>query len=211
VVARVKEPVSQAGSYATARRDFDETRRTGPGRWLPLLLIALGALALLSFLRGRTPRAGVDSPLTNITLPGGNSLSVPQGSMNYNLARFLGDTSATDVPKTFVFDHLNFQTGSTQLTGDSMKTVNDLATILNAYPNAQVQLVGHTDNTGSPQANQTLSLARADAIKGMLASQGVGADRIATNGYGQDRPIASNDTDDGKARNRRIELTVTQK
>jgi OmpA-OmpF porin, OOP family len=211
VVARVKEPVTQAGSYATARRDFDETRRTGLGRWLPLLLIALGALALLSFLRGRTPRAGVDGALTNITLPGGNSLSVPQGSMNYNLARFLGDTSATDVPKNFVFDHLNFETGTTQLTGDSVKTVNDLAAILKAYPNAQVQLVGHTDNTGSPQANQALSLARADAIKGMLTSQGVGADRIATNGYGQDRPIASNDTEDGKARNRRIELTVTQK
>jgi OmpA-OmpF porin, OOP family len=211
VVTRVKEPVSEAASYATARRDYVEPRRTGLGRWLPLLLIALGALALLSFLRGRTPRAGVDSVLSSITLPGGVNLSVPQGSINYNLARFLGDASATDVPKTFVFDHLNFESGSTQLTADSVKTVNDLAQVLKAYPNAQVQLVGHTDNTGSPEANQTLSQARANAIKGILTNQGVGGDRISTNGYGQDRPIASNDTEDGRARNRRIELNVTAK
>src|SRR5262249_34538364 len=93
VVSRVKEPVAQATSYATARRDYAEPRRTGLGRWLPLLLIALGILALLSFLRGRTPRAGVDGALTTVTLPGGASVSVPAGSVNYDLARFLGDTS----------------------------------------------------------------------------------------------------------------------
>jgi len=211
VVTRVKEPVTEATSYATTRRDYGEPRRTGLGRWLPLLLIALGALALLSFLRGRTPRANIDNVLSNITLPGGVNLSVPEGSINYNLARFLGDASATDVPKTFAFDHLNFVSGSTQLTPDSVKTVNDLAQVLKAYPHAQVQLVGHTDNTGSPGANQTLSQGRADAIKGILTNQGISGDRISTNGYGQDRPIASNDSEDGRARNRRIELIVTGK
>jgi len=89
--------------------------------------------------------------------------------------------------------------------------VANLAQILNAYPNAQVQLSGHTDNTGAPDANRTLSLDRANAVKQMLVNRGVGADRIATNGLGQDRPIASNDTEQGRAQNRRLELTVTQK
>jgi outer membrane protein OmpA-like peptidoglycan-associated protein len=178
-------------------------------------------LALLSFLRGRAPRsAGTDvvthgageasNAPTNILLPGGSYVSVPTGSFNYNLLRFLSDSSA-QAPRTFVFDHLNFESGSTQFTQGSAKTVNDLAQILKAYPNVQVQVVGHTDNTGGREANQAQSLARADAIKAMLVSQGVSADRITTQGFGQDRPVASNDNEEGRARNRRIELTVTRK
>jgi OmpA-OmpF porin, OOP family len=189
-----------------------------PMRWLPIALAALAALALLMFLRGRTARNAADNvattasnALSRITLPGGVNLSVPQGSINYNLARFLADTSATDVPKTFVFDHLNFETGSTQLTSDSVSTVNDLGQVLKAYPNAQVELAGYTDNTGSPDANQALSRDRANAVMGLLVNQGVAADRITTAGYGQDRPVVSNDTEEGRARNRRLELTVTRK
>jgi outer membrane protein OmpA-like peptidoglycan-associated protein len=148
--------------------------------------------------------------LAKISLPGGLSISVPAGSINYNLAQFLADPSQT-APKTFVFDNLNFETGATQLTADSAQTVNNMATVLKAYPNAQVQLSGHTDNTGSPDANQTLSLDRANAVKAMLVSQGVAAERISAQGFGQDRPIAPNDTEDGRARNRRTELTVTSK
>jgi OmpA-OmpF porin, OOP family len=194
------------------------TEERRPTRWLPILLAALAALALLMFLRGRTARNAVDNVTTSagnavsrVTLPGGASISVPPGSINYNLARFLGDGSTADAPKTFVFDHLNFVTGSTQLTPESTTTVNDLAIILKAYPNAQIQLAGHTDNTGSPQANQSLSSDRANAVKGLLVNQGVNADRITTAGYGQDRPVASNDSEEGRARNRRLELTVTRK
>ncbi len=221
VVSRAAETTTRYAPAATDVRAYAETRRTGLGRWLPLLLLALGALALLSFLRGRTPRTNGDNvvqrgadlttnALSKITLPGGINLSVPTGSINYNLARFLGDNSQ-EVPRTFVFDHLNFESGSTQLTADSAKTVSDLAQVLKAYPNAQVQLVGHTDNTGAADANQALSLSRAEAVKAQLVAQGVGADRIATQGFGQDRPVAANDTEDGRARNRRIELTVTRK
>jgi outer membrane protein OmpA-like peptidoglycan-associated protein len=190
-----------------------EPRRPGMGRWLPLLLIALGALALLMLLRPRTPRAAIESAstaLSRITLPGGASISVPSGSINYSLAQFLGDASQT-APKNFVFDNLNFQTGSTQLTADSTQTVNNLAQVLKAYPNAQIQLSGYTDNTGSADANQALSLDRANAIKAMLVNQGVAAGRISAQGFGQDRPVASNDTEEGRARNRRTELTVTSK
>ena len=197
-----------------------EEPRGGGIRWLPLALAALAALALLMFLRGRTTRSVQNIPsqavdatkeaLSKVELPGGGNISVPQGSINYNLARFLGDPSA-NVPKNFVFDHLNFQTASTQLTPESVPTVNDLAQVLKAYPNAQVQLVGHTDSTGTAEANQTLSLDRANAVKSVLVTQGVAADRISTTGSGQDRPVASNDTEEGRARNRRLELNVTSK
>lgn len=213
-VERTEEPVHLERVHAETPVASEPAR---PMRWLPILIAALLALGLLLFLRGRTARNAVDTATTaarnavsNVTLPGGATISVPQGSINYNLAQFLGDASAS-VPKTFVFDHLNFVSGSTQLTPESDVTVNDLAQVLKAYPNAQVQLAGHTDNTGSPQANQTLSSDRANAVKGMLVNQGVNADRITTAGYGQDRPVASNDTEEGKARNRRLELTVTGK
>jgi outer membrane protein OmpA-like peptidoglycan-associated protein len=212
IAPRLRE--AETPRYARPGEAYTEKKRS----WMPLLLIGLGLLALLvMFMRGRSPRTTVGDvtskakgSLANLSLPGGVNLSVPDGSLNYNLARFLGDSSAA-APRNFVFDNLNFETGSTQLTQPSTKTVNDLAQVLKAYPNAQVELVGHTDNSGSPEANQQLSQARADTVRAMLVSDGVAGDRIATQGYGQDRPMASNDTDEGRAQNRRIELNVTKK
>src|SRR5215472_926229 len=183
-------------------------------RWVPLLLAVLVALALLWGLRGHAPRANVGDvagkAVQQISLPGGGNIAAAPGSINYDLAKFLADPSA-QVPKNFVFDNLNFQAATTQLTPDSQSTVNNLASILKAYPNAQVQLVGYTDNTGTPDANQTLSQNRADAVKSVLVNQGVPAERISTQGQGQNNPVASNDTEDGRLRNRRTELTVNSK
>ena len=178
----------------------------GSKKWLWIALIALAALLLWMFARGRGPNGS----LTRLSLPNGTSISVPEGSLNYNLASYLG-SQAQDVPRTFVFDHLNFQTASTELTPDSVQSVGDLTAILKAYPNAHVTLTGHTDNTGDVDANQRLSVDRANAVKAMLVSGGVSSDRISTAGYGQSRPIAGNDTDEGRTRNRRIELTVNSK
>jgi len=224
---------SQREAYREARREdyspsarnvSTETRRTGgAGRWLTLLLLALLGLVLFSLLRGRSARRaaeiatqqttnaaqGAEGALSSLALPGGAHVSVPHGSMNYNLATFLGSGEAA--PKTFVFDHLNFQSSLTALTPESTPTLNSLASILKAYPNARVQLAGYTDNTGDPQANRRLSLDRANAVKGMLVAQGVSPDRIVAIGMGEDHPVAANDTEEGRAKNRRLELTVTSK
>jgi outer membrane protein OmpA-like peptidoglycan-associated protein len=217
----------RTGSYAeTPRRDVarptpyavSEPRREATGmKWLPVLLLALLALGLLMFLRNRHPAATVGNvaetarnAMASVTLPGGVNLSVPEGSINYNLSHYLADSSAT-APRNFVFDHLNFESASTQLTPDSQQTITGLAAVLKAYPNVQAQLAGFTDNTGAADANQQLSLARANAVRDQLVQQGVNANRLSTAGYGQDRPIASNDTDEGRLKNRRLELTVLQK
>ncbi|HKD44207.1 MAG TPA: OmpA family protein [Candidatus Angelobacter sp.] len=219
-VIRAAEPVHLERVRASDVPGEPVPRR--PMRWLPLALAALAALAILLFVRGRTARSSVDNipsppapavpnPPAHVDLPGGNAVNVPKGTINYNLASFLADKSATDLPKNFVFDHLNFVSGSTRLTSESVATVNDMAMILRSYPNARVQLVGHTDSTGSAAANQSLSLARANTVKGLLVGQGVAANRISTTGYGQTRPVASNDNEAGRAQNRRLELNVTSK
>jgi OmpA-OmpF porin, OOP family len=195
--------VSSAASTAAA-----ETAGMGK-RLLPLLLLVLVALALLAYWKGCG--SSVKQGLANLTLPGGAVISVPEGSLDYNLAKFLADGNSSELPKTFVFDNLNFNTGTTQLTPESQPTVSNLAAILKAYPSAEVQLVGHTDNTGDPTANMKLSQDRANAVRDMLVNSGVDTNRISTAGYGQDKPIASNDTDEGRAKNRRTELVVTKK
>ena len=93
----------------------------------------------------------------------------------------------------------------------STRTLDEVATVLKAYPEAEVVVEGHTDATGVPADNQRLSLERADAVKSALVARGVSADRIKTAGLGQDRPVASNGTVEGRAKNRRTELVVTRR
>jgi OmpA-OmpF porin, OOP family len=188
----------------------DPRRRLG---WLiPLVVLAALGLGLWAYTQNHTTaRIPSVAAMATVALPGGNSLSVAPNSFNYNLAQYLASTTDTTVPKTFIFDNLNFETGTTTLTPESQPTVTNLIAILKAYPATQVRLDGYTDNTGSPEANQKLSLDRAEAVKAMLVNGGIDADRLTTAGHGQDNPVASNDTEEGKAKNRRLELVVVKK
>jgi outer membrane protein OmpA-like peptidoglycan-associated protein len=113
--------------------------------------------------------------------------------------------------RRFVFDNLNFDTASARLTAASRETVEGVGTLLKAHPSAQVTIEGFTDNTGSAAANRQLSQRRAEAVKQMLVQGGVEAGRIQAEGHGPDRPVASNDTAEGRTRNRRTELVVVAK
>ena len=185
-------------------------------RMLPWLLLAgLAVVALLFGMRtcsqervGMAPE-GVGTAVEGLTLPGGAALSALPGSIGYSLAKYLG--SSEQAPKTFVFDNLVFETGSNALTADSKAAVDAVAVVLKAYPSAKVKLVGYTDNTGDPAANVTLSKARAGKVADSLTALGIDAARVTSEGAGDANPVADNSTEEGRAKNRRTELVVTEK
>ncbi|GAB3644081.1 OmpA family protein [Spirosoma arcticum] len=146
---------------------------------------------------------------TQVELPGGRKLSLTENSFNAQLARFLG-SKPKNPERTFTFDNLTFETNSARITAQSQPNVNDLIEIMKAYPGLNIRVEGHTDNTGSADANRTLSLDRASAVKSALTAAGVQSDRITTQGFGSTKPIASNDSDAGRQKNRRIDVAVTK-
>ena len=175
-------------------------------------------LAVIGWLLGRptlvpepTVVARAVAKVTDLQLPGGIKVTVPEGSINYSLYQWLAGTTDTTVPKRFVFDNLNFETASTKLTSDSIPTVDSLVMIMKAYPNVAVRLEGHTDNTGDAAANKKLSFDRAVVVKEIMVKGGIADARIDIDGYGQEKPVAPNETEEGRAKNRRTELVVAKR
>jgi OmpA-OmpF porin, OOP family len=208
--------------YERARQPepaYVEPKRETPSWLMPLVILGAIVLVALAWLLSRptpvretTVASRPAVKMTDVELPGGVKISLPEGSFNYSLNQWLAGTSDTAVPKRFVFDNLNFETGSTQLTSDSVPTVESLVVIMKAYPTVAVRLEGHTDNTGDADANKKLSLDRAVAVREMMVKGGIAEVRIiGTDGYGQEKPIAPNDTEEGRAKNRRTELVVEKR
>ncbi len=137
--------------------------------------------------------------------------AAPRTRIGSEMEQFLAAPEGTNTSRRFVFDHLNFDYATANLTHDSLPTLDSVAEVLRAYPDSTVLVEGHTDSTGDPTENERLSRERADAVKSALISRGVAADRIDTAGIGQARPIDTNDTEEGRARNRRTELVVTKR
>lgn len=108
----------------------------------------------------------------------------------------------------FRFSNLTFATGSANITEATRGEVDNLAAILKAYPDLKITVTGYTDNTGDAAANMQLSKARAMAVKARLMSQDIDGSRIATDGKGAANPVGSNDTEEGRKQNRRIEVTI---
>lgn len=94
---------------------------------------------------------------------------------------------------------------------EATETLNEGVKILKNHPDINVEVAGHTDSRGSAEYNQNLSQRRANAVREFLISNGIRADRLTTRGYGESKPIADNSTEDGRARNRRVELRVENK
>jgi len=208
---------SPAGAASRVTEEVARAARgvSRPSWVLPVMVfgaLAVGALAWLSW--PTTPTAPVPQAvrkLSELQLPDGVKISVPEGSFNFSVANWLASTTDTSVPKRFLFEDLNFETGSTGLTTESNATVNSLVAVLKAYPSVSVALEGHTDNTGDPIANKTLSVDRAVAVKELMVKGGIPASRITSAGYGQENPVAQNDTEQGRAKNRRLELVVLKR
>ncbi len=105
---------------------------------------------------------------------------------------------------------VNFATNSDQLTEDSRPILDTVADGLRKHPRLRVEVQGHTDSTGAPKYNLSLSQRRAESVRDYLVSRQVPAQQLVAKGYGQTQPVASNTTKEGKARNRRVVMLVLE-
>ncbi|KWT99298.1 MAG: OmpA family protein [Vibrio toranzoniae] len=101
-----------------------------------------------------------------------------------------------------------FETNSTELSTDGKIALVPLIEVLKAHPQSTVEVVGHTDSTGAAEYNMMISKKRAAAVAAHIEEQGIDADRITATGEGEENPVASNDTAEGRAQNRRVEATI---
>ncbi|SRR5579883_496147 len=212
--------------------------RPASTRWLwPLLLGALCLIAIMWLLgrnretsrvaqqAGDAMRSGAGaagdaarSSAANLgnffhsKLPNGVDLNIPSNGMEAHLIAFIANPAQGINPNQwFEFDRVTFETNSATLRPDSQEELNNIAAILKAYPPVHIRIGGYTDNSGDPQANLRLSQERADSVMQQLTAMGVAPDRMDAKGYGEDHPIADNSTEEGRARNRRVAILVTQK
>ncbi|KFF10545.1 inorganic pyrophosphatase [Chryseobacterium soli] len=146
-----------------------------------------------------------------IQLNSGKIISLGQGSYLYQMYEAVKkkDQTLLDSNNWFTIQNLYFETGSSDLKAGSEIQLNNLAEILNAYPDLKIKLGGYTDNTGSEETNQKLSNLRAQTAKLKLLEMGIASDRVEAEGYGSQYPVCpANDTDECKAENRRIDVRV---
>lgn len=109
---------------------------------------------------------------------------------------------------TIVLEGVNFETASSRLTVNAKTILDDVARQLNSRPDVKVEIGGHTDSRGSDSYNRSLSERRAQSVVAYLTEHGVDASRLSAKGYGKAGPVDTNDTDEGRERNRRVELKV---
>ena len=125
-------------------------------------------------------------------------------------------TAGTDVQVTRQGDDLllnipsgiNFAYNSAAVQPQFQRTLDQVASVLGEYNRTYIDVYGHTDSTGSDSYNQALSDRRAAAVADYLATRGVQSARIATRGFGETQPIATNETEEGRAANRRVEIKI---
>lgn len=110
--------------------------------------------------------------------------------------------------KVYTLEDVFFDTGLSTLKPESYKALNDLVEVLKLKPAMVIEIDGHTDNTGTKEINQKLSQDRADAVMNYLIKKGISSTRLTAKGFGDSLPVADNDTEEGKAKNRRTEVKI---
>ncbi len=128
------------------------------------------------------------------------------------LIGFVDSDKAIDKTTWFNFDRLTFKTGSDELDMERSKDqLNNIYEILKEFPTLKLKIGGYTDNTGKEDENMKLSQRRAEAVVSALTGMGIDKTRLEPEGYGSQHPVASNDTEEGRAQNRRIAVRVIEK
>lgn len=106
----------------------------------------------------------------------------------------------------FIALYINFDTGKSDLKADGQATVREIVAALKSAPALKVAIEGHTDNVGQAAANKALSEKRAQSVMAAIVAGGIDARRLSAAGFGQEKPVADNRSEDGRAKNRRVEL-----
>ena len=141
---------------------------------------------------------------------------VTLGGDDYYLTIILKELMKQDVTASNMFEalnrdghialYINFDTGKSIIRDESKPIIEQIVQMMKSNPDFKIGVEGHTDNVGSPASNKTLSENRAKAVVSAIEGQGISADRLSPAGYGQDKPVADNSTEEGRAKNRRVEL-----
>jgi len=116
-----------------------------------------------------------------------------------------------EVGQTVRLNNIFFDIGKADLLSESYLELDKLVKVMNQNPTMEIEIEGHTDNVGSDPFNLSLSKNRAKAVYDYLISKGIDASRIKSNGYGETKPLATNDNDEGRAQNRRVQFTIVKK
>lgn len=106
----------------------------------------------------------------------------------------------------FMALYINFDTGKSDIKPESQSIIDQIVQLLKDNPGLSLSIEGHTDNVGTPQNNKILSENRAKSVMNAVATQGIDASRLSAVGWGQERPVADNRTEEGRAKNRRVEI-----
>ncbi|MDB5032877.1 MAG: flagellar motor protein MotB [Chlorobi bacterium] len=116
-----------------------------------------------------------------------------------------------EVGQTVRLNNIFFDFAKTALRDESFPELNRMVTTLQANPAMVIEIAGHTDNVGSDESNVALSQNRAAAVESYLESKGIARSRMSVHGYGKTKPLATNDTEDGRQQNRRVEFTIIKR
>lgn len=115
-----------------------------------------------------------------------------------------------EAPKSFVLDNCTFETGKATLQPEAYKVVDELVEYLKRKDDEKIEVGGHTDNVGKPDANIILSTNRANTVRAYLLTKGIAPERVTAKGYGMTVPVAENTTAEGRGLNRRTEVKVIE-
>lgn len=119
---------------------------------------------------------------------------------------YVAPTPTPAPPQKLVLEGVNFDFDKATLRQEDIAIINRDAASLEEWGNVNIEVAGHTDSRGSDEYNINLSQQRAEAVRNYLVSKGIAADRLSAKGYGESQPVAGNDTDEGRFKNRRVEL-----
>lgn len=157
-----------------------------------------GKGALIGAVAGGAMGGGIGKYMDNQEAALRNKLAGTGVSVKRN-----GDNIQLVLPNTLTFD-----SGKSDLKYAAVNTLSGVTMVLNEYTKTRLEISGHTDSTGGADLNQRLSIERAESVAAELTRQGVASYRVSTAGYGPLRPVATNDTPEGRAANRRVEILL---